>query len=178
MTYCFYICVCFCLVIFQTTIIPHIFLLNNFYDPLIPFIVYLGLFRPARESILFILVPGFLMDNLSGAPFGLYITTYFWLFIIVKLVIRYLHVHNNILLVFIVAAGVLMENIIFIAGVSMSNPDSQFPAITIRTVIFQILWAGFTGFFFLMFFNHIHKKLEKWFNELIAKRTKSIKEEL
>lgn len=170
MTYCFYICVCFCLVIFQTTIIPHISLFNNFYDPLIPFISYLGLFRTARESILFILVLGFLMDNLSGGPFGLYLTTYFWLFIVVKIVIQYVHV-NNILLLFIVAAGVLMENIIFIASVSMSGPDSQFFAITIRTVIFQILWAGCTGFFIITFFNHIHKKLEKWFNGLIAEKS-------
>ncbi|MBU2522499.1 MAG: hypothetical protein KJ550_13755 [Proteobacteria bacterium] len=174
MTYCFYICVCLCLVIFQTTIIPHISLFNNFYDLLVPFIIYLGLFRSARESIPFILVLGFLMDNLSGAPFGLYVTTYFWLFIIVKLVIRYLHARNNILLLFIVAAGVLMENIIFIASVSIQGPDLQFSAITIRTVIFQILWAVCTGFFFLIFFNHIHKKLEKWFNEIIAEKTKII----
>ena len=171
MTYCFYICVCLCLVIFQTTIIPHISLFNNFYDLLVPFIIYLGLFRSARESIPFILVLGFLMDNLSGAPFGLYVTTYFWLFIIVKLVIRYLHARNNILLLFIVAAGVLMENIIFIASVSIPGPDLQFSAITIRTVIFQILWAVCTGFFFLIFFNHIHKKLEKWFNEIIAEKS-------
>jgi len=171
MTYCFYICVCLCLVIFQTAIIPHIALFNNFYDLLIPFVIYLGFFRPARESILFILVLGFLMDNLSGAPFGLYVTTYFWLFIVVKLVIRYLHLGNNILLLFIVAAGVLMENIIFIASGSMSGSDSQFPAIAIRTVIFQILWAVCTGFFFLIFFNHSHKKLEKWFNEIIAEKS-------
>ena len=169
MTYCFYICVCLCLVIFQTTIIPHISLFNNFYDPLIPFISYLGLFRTARESILFILVLGFLMDNLSGGPFGLYLTTYFWLFIVVKIVIQYVHV-NNILLLFIVAAGVLMENIIFIASIAMSWPDSQFLAITVRIVIFQILWAGCTGFFFIIIFNHIHKKLEKWFNILIAEK--------
>lgn len=111
------------------------------------------------------------MDNLSGGPFGLYLTTYLWLFIVVKLVIRYLHARNNILLLFIVAAGVLMENIIFIAGVFMSGPDSQFFAITISTVIFQILWAGCTGFFFITFFNHIHKKLEKWFNGLIAEKS-------
>jgi len=171
MTYCFYICVSFCLVIFQTTIIPHISLFNNFYDPLIPFIIYLGLLRPAREGIFFILVPGFIMDNLSGGPFGLYLTTYFWLFIVVRSVIKYLHARNNILLLFIVAAGVLMENIIFIASVSMFGPDSQFLAITIRTVIFQILWAGCTGFFFITFFNHIHKKLEKWFNGLIAEKS-------
>lgn len=100
------------------------------------------------------------MDNLSGGPFGLYLTTYFWLFIVVKLVIKYVHARNNILLLFIVAAGVLMENVIFIAGSSMSGPDSQFFAITIRTVIFQILWAGCTGFFFITIFNHIHKKIE------------------
>jgi len=167
-------CVCLCLVIFQTTIIPHISLFNNFYDLLVPFIIYLGLFRSARESIPFILVLGFLMDNLSGALFGLYVTTYFWLFIIVKLVIRYLHARNNILLLFIVAAGVLMENIIFIVSVSIQGPDLQFSAITIKTVIFQILWAVCTGFFFLIFFNHIHKKLEKWFNEIIAEKTKII----
>ena len=172
MTYCFYICVCLCLVIFQTTIIPHIPLFNNFYDLLIPFIIYLGLFRPAREGILFTLALGFLMDSLSGGPFGLYLTTYFWLFIVVKSVIRYLHARNNILLLFIVAAGVLMENIIFIAGVSMSDPDSQFFANTIRPVIFfQILWAGCTGFFFITFLNQIHKKLEKWFNGLIAEKS-------
>jgi len=111
------------------------------------------------------------MDNLSGGPFGLYLTTYFWLFIVVKLVIQYLHARNNILLLFIIVAGVLMENIIFIAGVSMSDPDSQFFAITIRTVVFQILWAGCTGFFFITFLNHIHKKLEKWFNGLIAEKS-------
>ena len=114
------------------------------------------------------------MDNLSGGPFGLYITTYFWLFIIVKLVVKYVHIRDNILLLFIVAAGVLMENIIFIASVFMSDPDSQFFTITIRTVIFQILWAGCTGLFFVTFFNHIHKKLEKWFNEIIAEKTKII----
>ena len=168
MTYCFYICACLCLIIFQTTIIPHISLFNNFYDLLIPFIIYLGLFRPTRESIFFILVPGFLMDNLSGGPFGLYVTTYLWLFIVVKLLIKYLYARNNILLLFIVAAGVLMENIIFIINISMSGHNSQFLAITIRTVIFQVLWAVFTGFFLLTFLNHIHSKLEKWFNNLIV----------
>ena len=162
MTYCFYICACLCLIIFQTTIIPHISLFNHFYDLLIPFIIYLGLFRPAREGILFILVPGFLMDSLSGGPFGLYVTIYLWLFIVVKSVSKYLHVRNNILLVFIVAAGVLMENIIFIVSISMSGPDAQFLSITAKTVIFQILWAVSTGFFFLIFFNHMHTKLEKW----------------
>ena len=171
MTYCFYICDSLCLIIFQTTIIPHIPLFNNFYDLLIPFIIYLGLFRPTREGILFILVLGFLMDNLSGGPFGLYVTTYLWLFIVVKLLIKYLHARNNILLLFIVAGGVLMENVIFIVSIFISGTDSQFLTITTRTVIFQILWAVCTGYFFLIGFNHIYNKLEKWFNKLIAEKS-------
>ncbi|MBU4186165.1 MAG: hypothetical protein KKC23_08220, partial [Proteobacteria bacterium] len=71
----------------------------------------------------------------------------------------------------ILVVGVLMENIIFIGIGFMLGPDSRFPAIAIRTVIFQILWAVCTGLFFLIFFNHIHKKLEKWFNELIAEKS-------
>ena len=171
MTYCFYICDSLCLIIFQTTIIPHIPLFNNFYDLLIPFIIYLGLFRPTREGILFILALGFLMDNLSGGPFGLYVTTYLWLFIVVKLLIKYLHARNNILLLFIVAGGVLMENVIFIVSIFISGTDSQFLTITTRTVIFQILWAVCTGYFFLIGFNHIYNKLEKWFNKLIAEKS-------
>lgn len=171
MTYCFYVCICVCLVIFHTTIIPHISLLTNFYDILIPFIIYLGLFRPVRESIVFILVLGFLMDNLSGGPFGLYLTTYLWLFIVVKVVVKYLHARNNILLVLIVAAGVLMENIIFITFFSISDQNSQFFTNTVKIVIYQILWAGFTGFFFITFFSQIHEKLERWFNELIAEKS-------
>ena len=171
MTYCFYMCVCLCLVIFQTTIIPRISLFNNFYDLLIPFIIYLGLFRPVREGILFTVLLGFLIDNLSGGPFGLYITTYFWLFIVVRSASKYLYVGNIILLLFIVAAGVLMENIIVIAIFSMSDPDSQFAAVAIRTVVFQILWAVCTGYFILISLKYVHKKLEKWFNELVAEKS-------
>ena len=111
------------------------------------------------------------MDDLSGGPFGLYLTTYFWLFIVVKLIIKYLHLGNNILLLFIVAAGVLMENIIFIATVFMSGQDSKFPAITISNIVFQILWAVCTGYFFLIFFKYIHRKLEKWFNEIVTEKS-------
>ena len=81
MNYLFNISACLFLVILQTTIIPYLPLLDKFYDLLIPFIVYLGLSRPVRESLPFVLFLGFIMDNLSGGPFGLYLTTYFWLFV-------------------------------------------------------------------------------------------------
>ena len=72
MTHFFHICICFGLVILQTTIMPYFSLFDKFYDLLSPFVVYLSLFRSTRESVPVILFFGFIMDSLSGWAFGLY----------------------------------------------------------------------------------------------------------
>jgi rod shape-determining protein MreD len=72
MIYCFYIGICLCLVILQTAVLPHIPLLDTFYDLIVAFIIYLGLYRPLRDGLLLALFLGFIMDNLSGSPFGIY----------------------------------------------------------------------------------------------------------
>ena len=43
---------------------PYWPLMNSFYDLLIPFVIYLGIARPARESLPFIIFLGFIMDNI------------------------------------------------------------------------------------------------------------------
>jgi len=172
MTYCFYLWVCFCLVIFQTTIMPYLSLFDRFYDLLCPFVIYLGLSRPIRESIPVVLFLGFVMDNLSGGPFGLYITTYFWLFISVNRAIKFLHIGNRVLLPLVIASGVLIENFIFLGTSAMFNPDLLFPKGAISTVAVQVLWAICTGPFFLMSINYTHKRWDKWLNELFARENR------
>jgi hypothetical protein len=66
MIYCFYVAACLFLVILQTAVLPHLPLLNSFYDLLIPFIIYLALYRPLREGLLLVILLGFIMDNISG----------------------------------------------------------------------------------------------------------------
>ncbi len=168
MTFFLYICICICLVIFQTTVMPRL-LLDRFYDLLIPFIVYLGLFRPVRESIPVIFFLGFITDNLSGAPFGLYTTIYFWLLIGVRWSIKFLHAGNTVFLLFI-ASGVLIENFIVIGVTSILKPNSRLPAAAVSDAAVQILLAICTGLFLLAFFNYIHKKWNKWLDKLSVKR--------
>jgi len=169
MTYCFHICTCFCLVIFQTTVMPCFPLFDRFYDLLFPFIIYLSLFRPVRESIPLILFFGFVMDNLTGGPFGLYLTTYLWLFIGIRWVITFMDVEDSVLMLFIVAAGVLIQNFIIIGTIVMFEPVSRFPPAAINTVLVQVLWAAFTGPIFLVFFNYSHKRWDKWLKEVFSK---------
>lgn len=170
MTYCLQIFIGLCLIVIQTTVMPHIPFLERFYDLLTPFVIYLSIFRSVRESMVIIFVFGFFMDIISGGPFGLYLTAYVWLFIGVRWAITFLHVGDSLILPFVVAAGVLIENLIFIGTSAMFSQCSQISEAIVSTIIVQVLWAIFTGPLFLMFFNYSHRRWDRWFNEILAKK--------
>jgi len=168
MTYIFYTFTFVCLLILQTTVMPYFRMFDNFYDLLFPFVIYLGLFRSVRESIPVVIVIGFVMDSLSGAPLGLYLTTYLWLFAGLRLIITVLHVGDNVLLPFVVAAGVLLENIIFMGVSAMFEPGSRFSSTVFSKVLVQVLWALFTGPIFLIGFNYFYQRWDKFIKEIMA----------
>jgi cell shape-determining protein MreD len=171
MSYFFNISVCLFLIILQTAVMPYLPLLNPFYDLLIPFLVYLGLFRPVRESLPFVFFLGFIMDNLSGAPFGLYLTTYFWFFIAVKGITKLIQVHNRLfILTLIVAAGVLVENLIFLGTFAIFIPDQQFSAHAANIMTIQVLWAFFTGPLLLMVIRKAQTRLREGFGTFYIRK--------
>jgi rod shape-determining protein MreD len=150
---------------------PCFLLFDRFYDLLAPFVIYLGLFRSTRESIPIIIVFGFIMDNLSGGPLGLYLTTYLWLFAGVKWVITILQVRDNVLLPFVVAVGVLLENIIFMGTITMFESGSRFSQADLGTVAVQVVWALVTGPIFLILFNRLHQRWDQYFKEMFSPST-------
>ena len=171
MSYFFNISVCLFLVILQTTVMPNLPLLDSFYDLLIPFVVFLGLSRPVRESLPFVFFLGFIMDNLSGSPFGLYLTAYFWLFIGVKGITKLLQVRNRLIIItLIVAAGVLIENLIFLGTLTILGPDQQLSGNAARTVTIQVLWAIWTGPIFFVVLKDVQKRLDVAFKAVYARK--------
>ena len=168
MTYCFHIFACLCLIIFQTTILPCFSLFDTFYDLLALYIVYMGLFFNVREGIPVALITGLVMDSLSGGPFGLYLTAYLWLFIGVRQLIKIFHVSNYILLLFVAAAAVLIENVILFGTFGMLEPGTQFSSSAINSVVVQVVWAICTGPFIIQFYNFTYKRWNKLFNKLLA----------
>ena len=170
MTYCLHIFIGLCLIVIQTTVMPHIPLFARFYDLLAPFVIYLSIFRPVRESMVIVFVFGFFMDIISGGPFGLYLTAYVWLFIGVRWAITFLHVGDGLLLPVVVTAGVLMENLVFIGTSAMFEQSSRISETMVSTIIVQVLWAIFTGPLFLMFFNTSHRRWDLWVREILVKK--------
>jgi len=171
MSYFFNISVCLFLVILQTTVMPYLPLLDSFYDLLIPFVVFLGLSRSVRESLPFVFFLGFIMDNLSGSPFGLYLTAYFWLFIGVKGITKLLQVKNRLFIItMIVAAGVLIENLVFLGTLTILGPDQQLSGNAARTVTIQVLWAIWTGPIFFVVLKDVQKRLNVAFKAVYARK--------
>jgi len=171
MNYFFNVSVCLFLVILQTTVLPYLPLLDSFYDLLIPFVVFIGLYRPVRESLPFVFFLGFIMDNLSGTPFGLYLTAYFWLYIGVKGITKLLQVGNRLFIItLIMAAGVLLENLIFLGTLTILGPDQKIAGNAARTVTLQVLWAIWTGPIFLVVLRNIQSWLDVGFRAIYARK--------
>ena len=110
------------------------------------------------------------MDNLSGGPFGLYLTTYFWLYVGVKGITTFIQVGNRLLIItFIIAAGVLFENLVLLGAFAILGSRQQFAGGAFEIVAVQIVWAIFTGSLLLLFFRNAQNRLGAGFKWIYAR---------
>jgi cell shape-determining protein MreD len=145
MTIFFYILLSLCLVIMKTALIPTLPLFEKFYDPLIPIIIYLSLFRSMKEGIPIVLFFGLIMDSLCGGPVGLYLTTYIWLYAGMWWLSQFLHTGNFVLVALSVTVGVIFEGAVMLAYMVVLAPTAIIPEDMVRTVLTQIIWSMVTG---------------------------------
>jgi rod shape-determining protein MreD len=158
MRYGFYIGTCLFLIIIQTTLFAYFNVFAGMYDLLIPFVIFISICLPLRESLPFILILGLIMDNLSGSPFGLYLTFYFWLFMGVRWILKFLRVSNKFFLAMVVVAAVLIQNLLIIGTFGFVGPGWQLPAAALKNIAVQFFWALATGPLFLFCLLAISKR--------------------
>jgi len=168
MRYCFYIGTCLLLIIFQTTVLSYFNVTRGIYDLLIPFVIFLSISLPVRECLPFILILGFIVDSLSGSPFGLYLTFYFWLLVGIRWSIKYLRAGNKLFLSLVVIVAVLIENILVMGTFAVFGPVGQLPAEAFRSIAQQTFWALFTGPLFLFSLLAISKRFNIQINGAAA----------
>jgi len=145
MNICFYMLVSLFLIVIQTTIVPFIPVPFQCYNLVTPFIIYVSLFRPLREGILVVLSLGLIMDNLSGAPFGIYLTVYFWILAGGTFLINFFHAGNRIFLQLTFIAGIVLENFVFLGTMAILSPKSFMPEQALNVAISQLIWAVLTS---------------------------------
>lgn len=168
--YILYLGICIFLIVFKTVVLANFALFSTFYDILLPVILYLGLFRPVIEGLPLVLFCGFCMDSLTGGPFGIYISVYFWLFIAARGLVRFLHAQSILIKPFIVIIGVIIENLLFLALLAIFHVGEVLPEDFLQSVIAQSLWAAFTGPFVVFIFDYFHIRLGNWLDEWTLSR--------
>ncbi|MCG6910285.1 MAG: rod shape-determining protein MreD [Deltaproteobacteria bacterium] len=162
MIYIFHILICFCMVVFQTTIAPYSDLLSSFYDLLVVFVIYLAYFRSPRESIPMVLFFGMVMDVFSGGIFGMYATVYFWLYLCVTGMTLFIRKNNLLLLPVVALFGVVFENLVMFGITALLDTGATIPESAFTTVAGQALWALFTGPIVILSIRYVDDRLEKF----------------
>ncbi len=99
------------------TISPYINFFSNCYDVVIILLIYSGLFRPFKEAIVTAFFFGFLMDNISGGPFGFYIISYLWILCYTLFISNYIFKESNLILIILSVISVILQNIIIMFSV-------------------------------------------------------------
>ena len=167
MRYGFYIGTCLFLIILQTTLLTYFKIFDGMYDLLIPFVIFISICLPLRESLPFILILGLIMDNISGSPFGLYLTFYFWLFVGVRWILKFLRASNKLFLSLVVVVAVLIQNGLIIIAFEFAEPGWQLPANALKNISLQFFWALITGPLFLFCLLAISKRFNIQLNGTI-----------
>jgi hypothetical protein len=129
------------IVVLQTTLLPGISGALWFYDLIIPYAVYFSLYRPFRDGLPVLIVAAMMMDMISGAPAGIYLSTYLWLFLAFRQTWRFLDVKHTYLFPVIVVVGVLFQQFLFWLVISLQAGGVAFSSGGMQVVFFQLLWA-------------------------------------
>jgi cell shape-determining protein MreD len=173
MTYSFYIITCLALIVFQTVIMPDLPVISSFYDLTTIFVIYLAVLRSNRESLPVVLVLGVIMDNLSGTPLLVYTMTYFWLYISVRWLSRFLQVGMRFRLAFIVVVGVILETMISVVSFGGLKALSEMPASDIGKIAIRLLWALFIGPILILVLQRLHRLWNKMISRMLTQRSET-----
>jgi rod shape-determining protein MreD len=159
MTSLLYIPISLLLIVVQTTILNNHPLLPGFHDLPLLLVTYMGLFRPMREGLLYVLVMGFVMDGLSEGPLGLYVTAYFWICFSISWLMTFLHVRSKLLLPFVFALATVLENCILLWGMIIGVPGARVPESIAADMVLPVVWIMVTGPLFCLGIDALSRKL-------------------
>jgi cell shape-determining protein MreD len=117
----------------------------SFYDILIPFVVYLSLFRSLSAGILVVVIIGYFMDMVSGSPDGIYMAAFMIIFLMFRNITAYFHAQETLLFTICTAVGVFVENLIFCLLLLLGQADLQILINALQLLIVQLIWVFLTA---------------------------------
>jgi cell shape-determining protein MreD len=152
----------FALIIFQTSVLPFWFADLPGCDLMMMLIVYLGMYHELKVSMPAVLILGYVIDNLSGAPFGIYTSVYPWSLLTVRWIVNLLHAGNRLLIVFMPVVGLIVVNALFWLLLHVAQPGFRNPPGGGSVLGKQFLLALIMGPVIIVSFEKIYSLFSRW----------------
>lgn len=140
----YHLIVCIALILFQTTLLAVIGPLH-LYDLVVPFVVFLGVYRPPKEALPVLSIAGLIMDGISGGVFGVHLSVYLWLYVGVRWAIQFLHLGNTILMPLVVTVGVAFASVVTAFSAVVLAAAAWPVEAVVPVVSGQVVWGALTG---------------------------------
>ena len=137
----FFVILTLFLTILQTTAFPDFFLAHHSFDLLIVNIIYLSLVFSHPGMIIFVILIGCIVDSVSGVYFGLYLTTYLWIYLIVQGLKQVVFLRNIVFYVIIAAVAVAIESIFLTLSVFIYQGKNGVLSLNYFLMAKQMFWA-------------------------------------
>lgn len=169
----FFILLTLFLTIIQTTAFPGFFLSNHSFDLIIIIILYLSLVFKHPSIIIVVILIGCVVDSVSGMYFGLYITTYIWIYAIVQGLKLFVFSRNIVFSVVISVAAVAIESIFLILSVFINQGKSGVASLNYYLMIKQMFLACIFIPLSLELITMVRKKYEIVITSLIDKKNRN-----
>lgn len=159
MTYIYFI-ICALLLAILETVGLNRFFGGAVYDLQIVLVMAVSVLGGSRPALVVTAVVAVIMDSLSGGPFGIYLSTYIWLFFAVKAVMLVVSMRSRLAVAVFAVCAVLFENFVFMfvqllaTGTVLNFKTVILPVIVIQSILafitaplfFNLLLRGYTFF--------------------------------
>lgn len=132
---------CLFIILFQMSLVPSLPFSEYIFDPAIPYVLYISLFRPGRSVFMVSFVLGLLMDGISGAHFGLFTTTYLWMMVAVRQITTLIRMDQTWMLQLFTGLGVLFEEMVLLGMTALIDPGFRIPITAVERIGIQVLLA-------------------------------------
>lgn len=144
----------------QTTWLPLFPKLFGQFDLMIPFAVYLSLFRSSVGRLPVLLIAGSLMDLFTGGSMAVYLITYLLTLAIFRNAPHYFHLNDRVLYQIVIVLAVLIENLIFWLVIVFQTWSLKFSVHAMAIVSTQLVWVLLLGPLFHSGFEAIFKRVD------------------
>ena len=155
----------FILIIIQTTIFPYFSFFYQCFDLIIISILYISIFFSHPIMIIGIVFQGYIMDSISGTPFGYYIISYVWIYLCVQILKKFISTRDFILIPVLSLISVFIENIFLFFIFFIKYGKEAVVLIDFIIMLEQMVLA----FIFVTPFILILRRFEKPWNYFIEK---------